>query len=646
MSTFSISPAVEFTETDLTTGVTAVASTIGALAGEFEWGPVNDVTQVTNESDLVSYFGKPNDNTYGFWYTAYNFLQYANDIRVIRAATAAQRNAVTSGTAIAIQNLQDWETRFSNGGSAVGVFAAKYPGTKGNNLKISMADAATFSRTLTGTVSITDSTNVVTGTGTAFLSQVQIGDILTFTASGSPVLSGGSAVTVSVIGVASDTSLTVSAIPGVVAPGVTATAKWEYASQFTAAPIDSDQALASSATGDGLHIIVVDATGKISGVKGQVLEKLENVSKASNAKKYDGTVAYYKSALRESTWVWWMDHPTSGNVSGSGLDFGTVTTPGSYKSLVRPLTYTLSGGADGYGATEGELQSAIGIFNDAQKYDINLLMTGKVTANVARYAIQSVAEYRRDCVAFVSPVNLSDNSPIIGDTSDNYNKVVAFRNALSNSSYAFLDSGFKYQYDKYNDIYRYIALNGDIAGVTARSIFNKNEWASPAGFNRGSVKNVTRLALNPNKPQRDILFPASVNSIVSFPNSGPILFSDKTLLDRPSDFDAIGTRMLFIMLEKSIASSAKYFLFEDNNALTRKLFVSMITPFLRNIKGRGGITDFYVDVSTETVNTPDVIQSKTFAANIYIKATKSIRFIKLNFVATPETISFSEITGQ
>lgn len=645
MSYFSISPAVEFTETDLTTGVTAVASTIGALAGEFEWGPVNDVTQVTNESDLVSYFGKPNDNTYGFWYTAYNFLQYASDLRLVRAATAAQRNAVTSGTSIAIQNRQDWESRFSNGGSAVGVFAAKYPGIRGNNLKVSISDAATFSRTLTGTVTLSDSTNVISGVGTSFTTQVQIGDILTFTASDLPVVAGGATVTVSVVSIASDTSLTVSAIPGVVAPGVVASVKWEYAEQFTSAPIDSDQAVAASSTGDGLHIVVVDATGKISGVKGQVLERIENASKASNAKKYDGTVAYYKNALRESQYLWWMDHPTSGNVSSVGLDFGTQTTPGSFKTLLKPLTYTLSGGVDGYGATEGELQSAINIFADAQKYDITLLMTGKVTANVARYAIQSVAEYRRDCVAFVSPVNLSDNSPIVGDTSDNITKSIAFRNALSNSSYAFLDSGFKYQYDKYNDVYRYIALNGDIAGVTARSIFNTNEWNSPAGFNRGSVKNVTRLAINPNKSQRDLLFPASVNSVVSFPNSGPILFSDKTLLDRPSDFDAIGIRLLFILMEKSIASSAKFFLFEQNNALTRKLFVSMITPFLRNIQGRGGIEDFYIDVGPN-VNTADVIQSKTFAANIYVRATKSIRFIKLNFIATPEGVAFSEITGQ
>lgn len=645
MAFFSISPAVEFTETDLTTGVTAVASTVGALAGEFEWGPVEDVTQVTNESDLVSYFGKPNNNTYNHWYTAWNFLQYASDLRVVRVATAAQRNAVTSGTSILIKNLQHWETEFSNGGTGVGIFAAKYPGVIGNQLKISMADAATYKRNLAGTVSISDSNNTVVGTGTSFLSQVSIGDFLTFTSSGTAVLAGGVVVQVQVTAITDDTQLTVNKIPGVVAPGVVATATWEFASQFTAAPLDSDQAVAATSTGDGLHIVVVDLNGAVSGVRGQVIERLENAYKSSNGKHYDGSVGYYKNVLRESKYLWWMDHPTISQVGSTGIDFGSQTAPGAFKNLLKPLTYSLSGGADGYGATDGELQTGIGIFVDAQKYDITLLMTGKVSPAVSQYAIQNVAEVRRDCVAFVSPVNVSDNSVIVGDTDTAIDHLIAFRNSLGSSSYAFLDSGFKYQYDKYNDVYRYIALNGDCAGVTARSIYDRNEWSSPAGFNRGGVKNVTRLATNPNKAQRDRLFPASINFVVSFPNSGPILFSDKTLLDRPSDFDAIGIRLLFILMEKSISSSAKFFLFEQNNQLTQKLFVSMITPFLRDIQGRGGITDFFVDVGS-SVNTTQVIQSKTFAANIYVKATKSIRFIKLNFIATPEGVSFSEITGR
>ncbi|HET8686643.1 MAG TPA: phage tail sheath C-terminal domain-containing protein [Methanosarcina sp.] len=645
MAYFSISPAVEFTETDLTTGVTAVASSVGALAGEFEWGPVEDVTQVTNETDLVNYFGKPNDYTYNAWYTAWNFLQYTSDLRLVRTATASMKNAVVSGTSVLIKNIQDWETNYANGSNGVGLFAAKYPGVIGNQLKVSIADASTYKRNLTGTVSLLSTSNTLTGTNTSFTTQVQIGDILTFSLNGTTLTNSGVTVSLQVTGITDDLTLTVNKVAGVTAAGTIATATWEFASSFTAAPLDSDQAVAAGATGDGLHIVVVDVNGVVSGNRGQVIERLENLSKASNGKKYDGSVSYYKSALRESQYLWWMDHPSLSLVSATGLDFGTQTSTGAYKNLLRPLTYTLSGGNNGYGATDGELMTSFGIFSDAQKYDITLLMTGKTSPTVAAYVIQSVAEVRRDCVAFVSPVNVDDNSPIVGDTDLSIDRLIAFGQTLTSSSYAFVDSGVKYQYDKYNDVYRYIPLNGDCAGVTARSIYQTNEWNSPAGFNRGSVKNVTRLGVNPNKAQRDRLFPASINFVVSFPNSGPILFSDKTFLDRPSDFDAIGTRLLFILLEKSISSSARFFLFEQNNSLTQKLFVSMVTPMLRDIQGRGGITDFFVDVGPN-VNTGEVIQQKTFAANIYIKPTKSIRFIKLNFIATPETVSFAEITGQ
>lgn len=645
MSYFQLSPAVEFTETDLTTGVTAVASSIGAFAGEFEWGPVEDVIQVTNEEDLVSRFGKPNDNNYSAFYTAWNFLQYTSDLRLVRVQTSAQRNAVVSGTAPIIKNLTDWETRFQAGSNGVGLFAAKYPGIKGNALKVSIADRNGFERTLTGDVTLTSGQATMSGVGSLFRDEVAVGDTITFTLAGSDILNAGSKVTLTVASIQTDTLLTFSSNSPVAGSGLTARARWEYADLFAGAPIDSDQALDSECTNDGLHIVIADATGAITGVRGQAVEVLENLSKASNAKKFDGTAAYYKNALRDSTWIWWMDHPVSSDVTGSGINIGAKTSPGSFKSIKRPLTYQLSGGVDGYGATDGELMTAFSIFTDAQKYDTSLLMTGKASATVARHVLQNVAEVRRDAVAFISPVKYSDNSIIVGDTSEAIDQLIAFRNQLNNSTYGFLDSGYKYQYDKFNDVYRWIPLNGDVAGVVARSIYNANEWAAPAGFNRGSVKNVTRLATNPNKAQRDRLFQASVNFVVSFPNSGPILFSDKTLLDRPSDFDAIGIRMLFILMEKAIASSARFFLFEQNNELTRKLFVSMITPFLRDIQGRGGLTDFYVDVS-DAVNTPTVVQSKTFAANIYVKTTKSIRFIKLNFIATPEGVSFSEITGR
>lgn len=647
MSYFSISPSVEFTETDLTVGLTPVSSTIGAIAGEFEWGPTLDPVQVTNELDLVANFGKPKDSNYGSWYCGYNFLQYSSDLRVVRALTAGMKNAVTTGTAVVVQNLLDWESKYSSGGTGVGLVAAKWPGARGNNFKFSMADAATFSRTLNGTVTLTANSNVMVGVGTSFTTDLVPGDILTFVKSGSDVLTTGQSIlTLTVASITDDLNVTLTSSPGVATTGATVNARWEYAYLFSNAPLDSDQAFQAGCVGDGLHAVVVDATGQVTGTKNAVIEIFTNLSKASNARKFDGSVAYYKNAFRDSQSIWWMDHPASSQVGATGLEIGSQTAPGSFKMLKKPLTYTLQNGADGAAATDGELMTAFSIYGDAEKYDIRLLISGKVSATVSNYVVQNIATVRRDCVAFVSPNNIADGTPIVGDTSANIDKLIAFRQTLASSSYGFLDSGYKYQYDKYNDQYRYIPLNGDMAGLLARAASQRNEWASPAGFNRGVIKNVTRLAVNPKKEYRDRLFPMDINSVVLFPNSGPTLFSDKTLYGRPSDFDAINIRMLFILLEKSIATSARYFLFEQNTELTRKLFVSFVTPFLRSVQGQGGISDFEIDVSTTNVNTPDVIQSKTFAANIYIKPVKAIRFIKLNFVATPEGLSFSEITGQ
>lgn len=646
MSYFSISPSVDFTETDLTTGLTPVASTVGALAGDFEWGPVLDPVQVTEEADLVANFGVPNNRNYGSWYTAYNFLQYSKDIRIVRALTSSMKNAVTTGTSVVIQNLLDWESKFSEGGAGVGIFAAKWPGLRGNSFKVSMVDAATYNRNITGTVSLTANSAQMIGAGTSFTTDLTPGDILTFVKNGSNVLTtGASILTLTVQSIVDDQTVTLTSASPVATSAATAQATWEYSYLFPIPPLDSDQATAAGCSGDGMHAVVIDNTGLVTGTKGTVIEAFENISKASNAKKYDGSVAYYKNAFRDSSSIWWMDHPASSLVGATGLDIGQPASPGVFKSLKRPLTYNLQNGADSAAPTDGELQTAFSVFGDAEKYDIRLLMTGKVSSTVSNYVIQNIATVRRDCVAFVSPNNLADGTPIVGDTSANIDKLIAFRNSLASSSYGFLDSGYKYQYDKYADKYRYIPLNGDMAGLEARTAAQRNEWASPAGFNRGVIKNVTRLAVNPKKEYRDRLFPSDINSVVLFPNSGPTLFSDKTLIGRPSDFDAINVRMLFILLEKSIATSARYFLFEQNSELTRKLFVAFITPFLRSVKGQEGISDFYIDVGPN-VNNAATIQSKTFAANIYIKPVKAIRFIKLNFIATPEGVSFSEITGQ
>jgi phage tail sheath protein FI len=345
--------------------------------------------------------------------------------------------------------------------------------------------------------------------------------------------------------------------------------------------------------------------------------------------------------MNQSTYLWWMDHPDAALVGATGHDFDSIASAGAFKSLKAPLTVTLSGGMDDYTVTTGNLQLAWDIFSNAEQHDISLAFTGKVPSSVAAYVISNVAERRMDCIAFVSPTE--NGAPIIGDTAESIEKVIAFRNALNiSSSYGVMDTGFKYQYDKYNDVFRWVPLNADIAGTCARTDMLNDPWFSPGGLNRGQIKNVTKLAINPTKAQRDDLFKVGVNPVVSFPAQGVVLFGDKTLLARPSAFDAINVRRLFIVLEKAIAIASKSFLFEMNNDLTRQLFAGMINPYLRDVQGRQGITDFLVDVGP-SVNTPEVIDSQEMRANIFIKPTRSIRTILLGFIATRTSANFTEL---
>lgn len=712
---FSLSPAVTVKEEDRTIGVPAVATSIGAFAGDFAWGPSNDVTQVSNELELVARFGKPSNRTFASFFSAANFLAYSTNLLVARVSTAGQLNAVATGTAIKIENENDYETNFSNGEAAVGMFTAKYSGVLGNSLRVSICDAETFSRAITGTLSLENNSTSVLGVGTSFDTELTVGDIIETVAggirqrrkvvaiagateltidrgfdirvrsalvgtvsvtSGSPVVTGtgtafltgievgdqielvlnGNVVTKEVIAVTTDTAITVDSNYIVSAANLSAVkidttetglpgvAFWEYFESFGAAPVDSLQAIASGATNDGVHIAVVDEDGLFAQA-GTVLETYANASKAVNALADDGSSGYYKNVLRNSQYIYWMDHPDAADLSVSGLDFGTSTTAGSYKTLVKPLSYSLMGGSDGAVPTPGETQRGFDIFADDQKFDVSLIITGKVNADVARYVINNIAEVRKDCVAFVSPVDPDNNTVIVGDVAESIEKIVEYRNAVGiSSSYGFMDSGYKYQYDKYNDVFRWIPLNGDIAGLCARTDFTNDPWFSPAGFNRGQIKNVSKLAVNPNKSQRDELFKNNVNPVVFFPGQGTVLFGDKTLLARPSAFDAINVRRLFIVLEKSIATAAKFFLFEQNTEGTRQLFVNLVNPFLRDVQGREGITEFFVDIGP-LVNTPDVIDANTFRANIYIKPVRAIRFIELTFIATRSSVSFSELTN-
>lgn len=426
--------------------------------------------------------------------------------------------------------------------------------------------------------------------------------------------------------------------------GTSLTRKWEYFNVVESAPgTSSAMDAAGRAIVDEISAVVVDEDGLITGTPGQVLEIYQNLSRGTDAKKDDGTTNYYKTIINDySRWVW-ATHDRSGAASNTLANLSNSTNTTTYtKSFVR--------GVDG--STEGTvsmaaLGSAYDLFADASTVDIALLLQGKATGTndvqLANYLIDNIAEVRKDCVVFVSPAR--SDVVGVGIEGQQAQNVVDFRNLLHNTSYAFLDSGYKYQYDKYADLYRYIPLNGDIAGITARSDSLRDPWFSPAGFSRGQIKNLVKLAFSPNKTERDLLYKNDVNPVVTFPGQGTVLYGDKTLLGRSSAFDRINVRRLFIVLEKAIATASNSALFEFNDEFTRAQFVNLVEPYLRDIQGRRGIYDFRV-VCDETNNSAEVIDSNRFVGDIYIKPAKSINFIQLNFVAVRSGVEFNEIAGQ
>lgn len=480
------------------------------------------------------------------------------DTNVSPGTSAAITATVVDG-GVKILNLDNYEANYDAGEGVVGEFAAKYPGSLGNSLTVSIADSTTY-------------------------------------------------------------------------------ATWAYKDQFEGAPGSSDWAVSNGASNDELHLVVVDNSGKWSGVAGSVLEAFGFVSKASDAKKADGSTSYYKNVINaNSKYIWWMDHPSTGTNWGTAADSQAYTSIGA-----SPITRVLSGGIDDFASTDGQKMTAFALFGNDEQWDVNLIAVGKASATVANYVIQNVAEVRKDCLAFVSPNK--DGEVIAGTTSDQAEDIIAFRNELPSSSYAVLDTGYKYQYDRYNDAYRWVPLNGDVAGLCARTDETNDPWWSPAGLNRGQIKNVVKLAYSPRKTDRDNLYKNGVNPVVAFPGQGVVLYGDKTLLSKPSAFDRINVRRLFIVLEKAIATAAKYQLFEFNDGFTRAQFRNMVEPYLRDVKGRRGLYDFKV-VCDETNNTGEVIDNNRFVADIYLKPARSINFITLNFIATRSGADFTEIAG-
>ena len=415
---------------------------------------------------------------------------------------------------------------------------------------------------------------------------------------------------------------------------------WAYNSYFTSAPGTSSYASSLNSSNDEIHIVVVDSGGLFSGTKGTVLETFPFVSKGIDAANLnDGSSNYYKQVVfNKSQYVYAVDPPS---YSTTNTSWGKLTANTNFIQLASTQTMQLYGGADGT-ITDGDLITGYNLFTNKEQIDISLVLTGDASVTVQQYVIDNISNQRADCVAFISP----QQSQFVTTTPASI--LTGIQNWLTSlartSSYVVADSGLKYMYDKYNQVYRWIPLNGDIAGLCVNTDTVRDPWFSPAGFNRGAIKNAIKLAWNPSKTYRDALYAVGVNPVVSFPGQGVVLFGDKTLQSKPSAFDRINVRRLFIVLEKTIAKAAQYSLFELNDEFTRAQFVSLVTPYLRDIQGRRGITDFKV-VCDSTNNTSQVIDSNQFVGDIYIKPARSINFIQLNFVAVGTGVDFTTVVG-
>ena len=676
---FRVSPGVSVTEKDLTTIVPAVATTPGGFAGQFQWGPCEEVVTVASEKELVTIFGKPSTESYVDFFTAANFLGYGNNcgvVRVVSTGTTAAKNAWVGigGTSAGISGTIKNRTEFVGTTYATSVFASKWPGVLGNSLKVvvlagdgTAAGGASYATMINGTATMGDTSISVQRVGSVANTAYSVGDKITFAdgttvyikgVSGSSII--GSTLTNNDIRLTHNTGITngvtfllAGPLPKSQAAGATFTTTSVYASNITTTATQTVFGFEAAGSNDLINVLVLDSQGKWSGTANTVLEKFEAVSRAQNALGFDGSSNYYRNVINDtSKYIWATAESLDGTVMGASMEGGSafplLSTLGTVvTSAVKPnvLSLPLVGAADGTKPNNSErYQNGWLKFADPDAIDVALLPLGNADAALSGLVIQNIAETRKDCMAFASPgqTDVVNKAPY-----EALNSIKTFRDSSLNinSSYAVLDSGWKYQLDVYNNVIRTMPLNPDIAGLVARTEFVAEAWFSPAGFNRGQIKNAIKLAYNPSsEAHRDELYTRQINPVVSFPGEGTVLFGDKTMQTKPSAFDRINVRRLFIILEKSIATASKFFLFEQNDAFTRAQFKNMIVPFLKTVQSRRGITDFLV-VCDDTNNPGDVIDRNEFVADIFIKPTRTINFIQLNFVATKTGVSFSEVAG-
>ena len=653
---FQVSPGVQVKEIDLTNVVPAVSSTVGGFAGAFRWGPVDEVVSVSDSQGLVDNFYTPADTNAGAedFYSAEAFLRYGSSLKVVRVASADAYNANNGGdTDASIKNLDAYHSGFESGGAAgtIGTFAAKYPGAIGNSLKVSVC--ASPDAYFNDNVTTLDAEEAAGQTVISVTSEsgFQIRDIVRFGTDTQEYR-----VTATATGTITIEALNQPAGTGLVSTVANSTQVhryWECYNLFDKAPGTSASATAASGSADEIHVVVVDEDGVISGKQHEVLETYGFVSCASDAKDAQGAANYYKTKINnESEWIWWTGHSTSTHAAANSVTTHAGSASVAFGRPSAPITTSLANGADGADLSPAvKYGGYVDNFGDAETVDVSFLIVGSTrTSNgdvladhnsIVNQLIQ-IAENRKDCMVIASPRRASVVN--VASESAQSTNVIADYASVTSSSYAVLDSGWVYQYDRYNDKYCWVPGNGHTAGIMARSDLLRDPWFSPAGFSRGQYLGITKLAFNPSQSSRDDLYSARINPIVTFPGQGTVLFGDKTALATPSAFDRINVRRLFIVLEKAIATAAKSQLFEFNDAFTRAQFRAAVEPFLRDVKNRRGLTDFTV-LCDETNNTDSVIDRNEFVCSIFVKPARSINFITLNFVAARSGVEFEEIYG-
>jgi hypothetical protein len=717
MATPQLSPGVLVREVDLTVGrAENVLDNIGAIAGPFAIGPVDEAIDITTEQDLINTFGKPlsTDAQYEYWMSASSFLSYGGVLKVVRTdgSTLNNANSTRSGVSssvLKIKNYDDYNSNYSDDSVTWG-FAAKNPGSWANNLKVcAIDDKADQTLTIGSTSGIT----VGMGVTTSLTNQVipGAGSTSLFTGYLKGIITGIGASTIDVkivsrvttAGVETSVSYSQNSQAESFRPGNTvsvinsssvgiATATlgssasdvldWYdqqtlgltnstiFWSSIAPKPTSNVYTTDRQGKNDALHVAIVDDLGTVTGIQGNLLEKHLFLSKASDSISAENSPQknFWKDYLSLfSSYVYAGDNPSDGSdgfVAASGFSSGytgVTTSAGLWNkpaqgvtfNVIGNTTYTLTGGVNysasgGMVATLGNLITSYNLFSNKDEIQVDYLIMGpgginKSDSQAKANQLISIASNRKDCVAVISPhrADVVD----ITNTDTQTNNIIQFFSPLSSSSYAVFDSGYKYTYDRFNNQFRYIPCNADVAGLMVRTSIFAFPWFSPAGQQRGILNNAIKLAYNPSKAQRDQLYPLRVNSIVNQPGIGILLFGDKTALGYASAFDRINVRRLFLTVEQALERAAQAQLFELNDQITRANFINIVEPYLRDVQAKRGLYGFLV-ICDETNNTPDVIDNNEFRADIFLKPAKSINYVTLTFVATRTGVSFEEVAGR